>query len=95
MSDFTPTHYRGYTITRWAPPIPTWRSHLYQFCHTDYDGAPDAHDHRHGSAATVEEAMAEIDAQIEETEEASDLRHDIEDAKRDWDRVTRLDDYET
>lgn len=33
----------------------------YEYTHDDYDGAEDAHDHRHGYAKTVEEAKAEID----------------------------------
>lgn len=90
--------YRGYWIECDPPPIPS-RAHDWQWWHDDYDGAEDAHDRRHGASASLEEAKAEIDAQIEEAEEAeeaeetSDLRHDIEDAKRDWDYVTRLDDY--
>lgn len=86
--------YRGYWIEYDPPPIPS-RAHDWQWWHDEYDGAPDSHDHRYGSSASLEEAKAEIDAQIEEAEEASDLRYDIEDAKRDWEHVTRLDDYES
>lgn len=54
----------------WSNPIwhGKWRifyshSHFHDvaYCHDDYGGAEDANDNRHGWAATVEEAKAEID----------------------------------
>ena len=33
----------------------------YEYCHDDYDGAPDADDNRAGYAKTVEDCKAEID----------------------------------
>lgn len=37
------------------------RDFAYAYCHDDYDGAPDAHDGRHGFGATVEDCKKEID----------------------------------
>lgn len=36
--------------------------------HDDFDGAPDAHDHRCGHARTVEDAKRDIDAWHEEND---------------------------
>jgi hypothetical protein len=33
----------------------------YAYVHNDYDGAPDAKDHRHGTAKTIEDCIIEID----------------------------------
>lgn len=53
--------YRGvWTIYYDPPPIPV-RTCDWHFVHDDYDGAEDAHDHRHGHAASLAEAKAEID----------------------------------
>jgi hypothetical protein len=46
------------------PPIPI-RTCDWHFVHVDFDGAPDGHDRRCGSAPSVEDALA----QIEEIEE--------------------------
>lgn len=40
----------------------------YCFAHNDYDGAPDAHDHRNGACATIDECKAEIDYLEDEKE---------------------------
>ena len=57
----------------WSNPIwyGRWRIYVgeprygsqfaYAYVHDDYDGAPDAYDSRHGYAASIEEAKAEID----------------------------------
>jgi hypothetical protein len=42
------------------PPIPT-RQFDWHYWHDDYDGAEDACDNRHGSVASLEIAMQEID----------------------------------
>lgn len=42
------------------------RGHDYAFAHDDFDGAPDAGDHRCGAAATIEACKAEIDVYEEE-----------------------------
>lgn len=55
------SQYRDYTIYYDPKPIPMpvhW-----SYVHKDYDGEGD---HRHGFAASVEAAQAEIDALIEE-----------------------------
>lgn len=52
--------YRGYVITYDAPPIPD-RRWDWHFVHENYDGAPDSGDHRHGDAASLTDAMCEID----------------------------------
>ena len=64
--------YRGWWITYDPPPIPT-RNCDWQYWHDDYDGAPmygdeGPADNRCGSAASEADAMAEIDAWIEENE---------------------------
>lgn len=38
-----------------------WREIAWTYCHDDFDGAPDANDHRCGTAASVEACIAEID----------------------------------
>lgn len=60
--------------TSWSNPIwhrkwriyvghPEYGSHFaYEFVHDDFDGAPDSQDGRYGSAASIEECKAEIDA---------------------------------
>ncbi len=52
--------YGKWTIDFGPKPIPT-RKFDYSFWHDDYDGAPDSFDNRAGTAASVEEAKAEID----------------------------------
>lgn len=57
--------------TTWDNPVwyGKWRIYIgdpesgyaYQFTHDDYDGAPDAHDNRHGHAVSVAAAKEEID----------------------------------
>lgn len=54
--------YRGYSISYWAKPIPD-RRWDWDFVHDQYDGDGDP---RHGAAASLGQAMAEIDEQIEE-----------------------------
>ncbi|HEY9219508.1 MAG TPA: hypothetical protein VIO94_15785 [Phenylobacterium sp.] len=61
------TAYRGWWIDYDPPPIPT-RNCDWQFWHDDFDGAPDGNDNRCGSAASLEDAKAEIDLWIEENE---------------------------
>ncbi len=34
---------------------------MYGYVHKDYDGAPDAHDNRHGTEATLEDCYRAID----------------------------------
>lgn len=60
---FEPFEYRGYRIepASYAPPIPTWRQYMVVYTHTNYDGAEDGNDHRHGQVATVSAAKVEID----------------------------------
>lgn len=57
-------HYKGYNIDYWAKPGPC-RAMDWGFAHKDFDGAPDSRDTRFGYAASLEEAMAAIDEQIE------------------------------
>jgi hypothetical protein len=57
----TTIQYRNYTITYDPPPIPT-RAFDWHYVHNDFDGAPDAHDTRGGSASSLAEAKREIDA---------------------------------
>ncbi len=57
------TNYRGYRINFNPPPIPT-RFDDWQWSHEDFDGAPDAYDNRCGTSASLEQAKADIDAQI-------------------------------
>lgn len=59
--------YKGYSITYWAKPIPT-RSFDFDFCHEDYDGAPDSGDRRCGSGMSVEDCKEQIDELIEDEE---------------------------
>ena len=61
----TPTSYRGYTIRYDPPPIPA-RSFDWRYEADGYDGAPDSHDKRHGEAASLHEAMEQIDEMINE-----------------------------
>ena len=56
--------YRGYTIRKNPPPIPTNR-HDWEFVHIDYDGPEDS---RIGTAPSVDAAKEEIDEQILERE---------------------------
>lgn len=60
--------YRGYHITYWMKPIPD-RSCDWDWTHDDFDGADDANDNRCGHSRTLDDAMADIDAQIEEMSE--------------------------
>jgi hypothetical protein len=53
--------YRGYVIYYDPPPIPD-RRYDWHFYHRHYDGEGDP---RHGDAASLGAAMAEIDEQIE------------------------------
>ena len=59
--------YRDYKITRCIEPV-MCAHYDWEFVHVDYDGAPDAHDHRCGFADSLDDARAEIDI-IEEAEE--------------------------
>ena len=52
--------HNSYTIQYLPKPIPT-RRYDWSYWHDDYDGAPDAFDHRHGDAASVEDCKREID----------------------------------
>lgn len=54
-----PIWYRKYRIYVGEPQYGA--QFAYAYVHDDFDGAPDAHDKRHGYAATVEEAKEEID----------------------------------
>lgn len=56
----TTLRYGDWHIQYNPPPIPV-RNCDWQFWHDDYDGAPDAFDNRHGSAASPEDAKMEID----------------------------------
>jgi hypothetical protein len=62
MPQFTPVHYRGYTITYDPPPIPI-RTCDFHFLHDDFC-CPEC-DNRGGSAGSVLECMEQID-EIEE-----------------------------
>lgn len=57
--------YRGYHIRFDPPPIPT-RAFDWAWVHDDYDGAPDGNDTRCGASASLEQAKADIDEQIED-----------------------------
>lgn len=65
--------YRQFHLLHEMPPIPT---RAYDWCayHDDYDGAPDAHDHRVFRGPTKEDVMAQVDEWYEETEEATGMR---------------------
>jgi hypothetical protein len=56
--------YRDYLISYWMKPIPD-RSCDWDWHHKDFD----VDDSRYGNSSTLEDAMADIDAQIEEMEE--------------------------
>ena len=49
-----------WTISLDPKPIPTAALDI-DYCHEDYDGAPDAHDHRCGNAGSIAEAKAIIE----------------------------------
>lgn len=55
-------HYRGYSITYWAKPIPD-RRWDWDWVHDQYDGEGDP---RCGQAASLGQAMADVDEQIAE-----------------------------
>jgi len=61
--------YKGYRI------CDGW-SHVYRysFVHEDYDGAPDANDHRCGGGTTIEDCKKQIDEIEYETDEKECLR---------------------
>lgn len=40
----------------------------WSFVHDSYDGAEDAHDHRHGSAKSIEDCIVAINEQIKDNE---------------------------
>ncbi len=89
-----PHNYRNYIIKYDPPPIPI-RSCDWQFCHEDYDGAPNETggppaDHRSGFAPTLEDAKCLIDEMIddEELHTRNDLIGEIEAALRDTDDKT-------
>ena len=48
-------------ITFDPPPIPCWHEMAWQFCHDDFDGAPDGNDRRYGHASSVEDAIEQIE----------------------------------
>lgn len=52
--------YGNWEISYNPPPIPS-RNCDWQFCHKDFDGAEDACDNRYGHAASLLEAMGDID----------------------------------
>ena len=52
-------------VLRNPKPIPT-EAFDWDWSHADYDGAPDAHDHRCGHAASREEAEEAIEEWIRE-----------------------------
>lgn len=58
-----PHWYRGYRIYRNVPAAREWR---WVYHHDSYDGPGDP---RRGDARTIEEAMAEIDALVDEGDE--------------------------
>jgi hypothetical protein len=55
-----PIQYKGYKIYHGGYMEP------FAFVHDDYDGAPDAHDHRHGEAKSIEDCIDQIEEQINE-----------------------------
>lgn len=61
-----PIWYRGFRIfinDQW------FGAHdAYAYVHDDFDGAPDAYDNRHGTAATIEDCKTEIDDRFFEDE---------------------------
>lgn len=56
--------YRGYRIYHNGSIWPNYEK--FEFCHEDYDGAPDSHDHRFGHGHTLEDCIKNINEQIEE-----------------------------
>lgn len=65
---FDPARHGRWRIYCEPPPIPSWGGD-WQFVHDDYDGAPDAHDSRCGSAASVADAILQI-RELEERDAA-------------------------
>lgn len=60
--------YRGFVIYYDPPPVPTriWDWH---FIHRDFDGAPDAFDHRIGAGDSAADCARQIDEFYEALEE--------------------------
>lgn len=75
--------YKGYSITYHPKPIPT-RDHDFEFVHDDYDGAPDSHDHRSGTAGNPEDAKRMID-DIETETLYSELQPEVDPMARMYD----------
>ena len=57
--------YFDYTISYKPKPIPTHKFD-YDFVHDDYDGAADSNDDRFGNAASIEDAIEQIDCKYRE-----------------------------
>jgi hypothetical protein len=55
--------YRGYIISYWMKPIPT-RGNDWDWRHEDFD----LDDNRYGTSASLEDAKADIDEQIDDEE---------------------------
>lgn len=70
-SDYTASDGSLWHISADFPPIP-WRGADWGWWHDDYDGAPDAYDDRHGSAATKELAMRDIEEKVLEMAEEAE-----------------------
>lgn len=67
----TTIRYGNWEISYDPPPIPS-RNFDWQFSHKDFDGAPDACDNRYGAAASLLEAMTEIDDREDEAFDNAD-----------------------
>ena len=64
--------YRGYNILRTTdvPPELGSATYVWEWWHDNYDGAPDARDHRMGYGRSLQDAKRLIDEQITELEPA-------------------------
>ena len=62
--------YRGYQIYFDPKPVPITLAGCWTFVHDDYDGAPDANDHRCGDGVDVPDCKRLIDEMIEDLEAA-------------------------
>ena len=67
--------YRDYKIEPCTEPVMS-DHYDWQFCHVDYDGAPDAMDNRCGYEDSVALCMVEIDEK-EEALEAEELHEEL------------------
>jgi len=60
--------YRDFLVSYDPPPIPH-RDMDWHFVHDDFDGAPDAHDPRHGRGPTAQDCVRQIDEMMDEDDD--------------------------